>query len=104
MTCSLPHTVDEIKAIVQKQIKKDKARQLAIMNLVVESENATIAEDNLRKAYDECNDIPQEKRAPVDTYIKQESDKDYEMHNTSSFRNLSITARRKEKAEMAGKM
>ncbi|GKC09399.1 hypothetical protein Tco_1001009 [Tanacetum coccineum] len=104
MTCSLSYTVDEIKAIVHKQIKEDKVRQLAIMNLAVESENATIAEDNLRKAYDECSDIPQEKRAPVDTYMKQESDKYYEMHYTSSFRNLSITAHRKEKVEMAEKM
>nr|GFA98054.1 hypothetical protein [Tanacetum cinerariifolium] len=81
MACSLSHTVDEIKAIIQKQIAKDKVRQLAIMNLAVEFENATIAEDNMRKAYDECSDIRQEKRASVDTYLKQESDKDYEMHN-----------------------
>nr|GEU29273.1 DNA helicase [Tanacetum cinerariifolium] len=79
--CSLSYTVDEIKTMVQKQIEEDKVRQLAIMNLAVEFENASIAKDNLRIAYDECNDIPQEKRVSIDTYLKQESDKDYEMHN-----------------------
>ncbi|GJZ63507.1 hypothetical protein Tco_0619928, partial [Tanacetum coccineum] len=80
MVCSLSHTIDEIKATVRQQIE-DKVRQLAIMNLAVEFENASIAKDDLRKAYDECSDIPQEKRASIDTYLKQESDKDYEMHN-----------------------
>ncbi|GKB43385.1 hypothetical protein Tco_0888327 [Tanacetum coccineum] len=60
MACSLSHIVDEIKAMVQKQIEEDKVRQLAIMNLDVEFENASIAKDDLRKAYDECSDIPQE--------------------------------------------
>nr|GEY52474.1 hypothetical protein [Tanacetum cinerariifolium] len=87
MACSLLHTVDEIKAMVQKQIEVDKVHQLAIMNLAVvmklavEFENASIAKDDLRKAYDECNNILEEKRASIDTYLKQESDKDYEMHN-----------------------
>ncbi|GJU00291.1 hypothetical protein Tco_1110629 [Tanacetum coccineum] len=81
MACSLSHNVDEIKAMVQKQIEEDKVRQLAIMNLAVEFENANMAKDNLRKTYDECSGIPQEKRALIDTFLKQESDKDYEMHN-----------------------
>ncbi|GJW81689.1 hypothetical protein Tco_0145664 [Tanacetum coccineum] len=82
MACSLPHIVDEIKAMVQKQIEVDKVHQLAIMNLAIEFENASIAKDDLRKAYDECSDVSEEKRASIDTYLKQESDKDYEMHNT----------------------
>ncbi|GKD04968.1 hypothetical protein Tco_1179942 [Tanacetum coccineum] len=81
MVCSVSHNVDEIKAMVQKQIEEDKVRQLTIMNLTVEFENASIAKDDLRKAYEECNDIPKEKRALVDTFLKEESDKDYEMHN-----------------------
>ncbi|GJY22430.1 hypothetical protein Tco_0396088 [Tanacetum coccineum] len=44
------------------------------MNLAVEFENASIAKDDPRKAYDECSDIPQEKRALIDTFLKQESD------------------------------
>ncbi|GKB21668.1 retrovirus-related pol polyprotein from transposon TNT 1-94 [Tanacetum coccineum] len=76
--------VDEIKAMVRKQIEEDKVRQLAIMNLSVEFQNACVAKDNLRKAYAECSDIPEKKRASIDTYLKQESDKDYEMHNALS--------------------
>ncbi|GJW98945.1 hypothetical protein Tco_0180753 [Tanacetum coccineum] len=81
MGCSLSYSVNEIKAMVQKQIEEDKVRQLAIMNLAVEFENANIAKDDMRKAYEECNDIPKEKRALIDTFLKKESDKDYEMHN-----------------------
>ncbi|GKA22683.1 hypothetical protein Tco_0708645 [Tanacetum coccineum] len=77
----LPHSVTQIKAMVQKQIKEDKVRQLAIMNLAVEFENASISKDDMWKAYEECNDIPEEKRYLIDTYLKEESDKDYEMHN-----------------------
>ncbi|GKC00230.1 hypothetical protein Tco_0986366, partial [Tanacetum coccineum] len=43
--------------------------------------NASVAKDDLRKACDEFSDIPQETCASIDTYLKQESDKDYEMHN-----------------------
>ncbi|GKA57408.1 putative exostosin-like protein [Tanacetum coccineum] len=50
MACSLPHNVDEIKAMVQKQIEEDKVRQLAIMNLTVEFENASTTKDDLRQA------------------------------------------------------
>ncbi|GKF37853.1 hypothetical protein Tco_0114611 [Tanacetum coccineum] len=81
MACSLPHNVDEIKAMVQKQIEEDKVRQLAIMNLAVEYDNASTTKDELRKAYEKCNGILQEKHVLIDTYLKQESDKDYEMHN-----------------------
>ncbi|GKA83235.1 hypothetical protein Tco_0804830 [Tanacetum coccineum] len=80
MVCSLSHTIDEIKATVRQQIEEE-IRQLAIRNLAVELENASIAKDDLRKAYDECSDIPHEKRVLIDTYLKQESDKDYEMYN-----------------------
>ncbi|GKD67006.1 hypothetical protein Tco_1309114, partial [Tanacetum coccineum] len=80
MACSLSHIINEIKVMVQKQIKEDKVRQLAIMNLVVAFENASIAKDKLRKAYNECSGIPQEKRVSIDTYLKQKSDNDYKMH------------------------
>ncbi|GJW22775.1 hypothetical protein Tco_0033397 [Tanacetum coccineum] len=62
MACPLPHTVDEIKVMIQKQIEEDKVRQLAIMNLAVKYDNACTTKDDPRKAYEECNDIPQEKR------------------------------------------
>ncbi|GJT64270.1 hypothetical protein Tco_1015750 [Tanacetum coccineum] len=82
MACSVPHTYDEIKAMVEKQIEEDKARQLAIMNLAVEYDNACGAKDDMRKAYEECNHIPQETRALIDTFLKEGSNKDYEMHNS----------------------
>ncbi|GJZ69178.1 hypothetical protein Tco_0632728 [Tanacetum coccineum] len=85
MYCSLSHNVIEIKLWFRNksrriQIEEDKVRQLVIVNIAVEFENASIAKDDMRKAYDECSDITQEKRALIDTYLKQESDKDYEMH------------------------
>nr|GEW89620.1 kinesin-like protein KIN-7D, mitochondrial [Tanacetum cinerariifolium] len=33
-----------------------------------------------RKAYEKCNNIPQESRALIDTFLKDESDKDYELN------------------------
>ncbi|GKC88566.1 reverse transcriptase domain-containing protein [Tanacetum coccineum] len=67
MTCSLSHNVDEIKPMVQKQIEENKVRRLEIMNLAVEFENTSIVKDYLRKADDECSDIPQEKRKDKQT-------------------------------------
>ncbi|GJY48984.1 hypothetical protein Tco_0438940 [Tanacetum coccineum] len=86
MACSLPHNVDEIKAMVQKQIEEDKVRQLAIINLAVGYDNACTTKDELRNAYEKCTDIPQEKHVLIDAFLKQEYDKDYEMHN-ALFRN-----------------
>ncbi|GJR11734.1 putative ribonuclease H-like domain-containing protein [Tanacetum coccineum] len=73
MACSLSHTVDKIKVIVKKQIEEDKVRQLAIMNLVVEFENASIAKDDLRKSYDVYSDIPQKKRVSIHRRTKRGS-------------------------------
>ncbi|GJX08330.1 hypothetical protein Tco_0196262 [Tanacetum coccineum] len=50
------------------------------MELAVQFDNATTTKNSLRKAYEKCNDIPQESRALIDTFLKQESDKDYEMN------------------------
>nr|GEV95396.1 putative reverse transcriptase domain-containing protein [Tanacetum cinerariifolium] len=38
------------------------------------------AKNDLRKAYEKCNDIPQEIRALIDTFLKEGSDKDYELN------------------------
>nr|GEV01206.1 hypothetical protein [Tanacetum cinerariifolium] len=48
MACSVPHTHDKIKAVVDKQIEEDKAHQLVIMNLAFEYDNACGVKDNLR--------------------------------------------------------
>lgn len=72
--------------MVQKQIDEDKVRQQALMNLVVEFDNASIAKDDLRKGYAKCSDIPQEKHALIDAYLKQESDyKGWKIRTTSEF-------------------
>nr|GEX67382.1 hypothetical protein [Tanacetum cinerariifolium] len=80
MAYSLPHTIDEIQALFQKLIEEDIVRQKAIMELAVELENASTTTDDLRKGYEKCNDIPQESHALIDTFLKQESDKDCKMH------------------------
>ncbi|GJY78405.1 hypothetical protein Tco_0484206 [Tanacetum coccineum] len=80
MACSLPHTIDEIKALVEKLIDEDIVLQKAIAELAVQFDNSNTTKDDLRKAYKKCNDIPQESRVLIDTFLKQEFDKDYEMH------------------------
>ncbi|GJR43753.1 hypothetical protein Tco_1311856 [Tanacetum coccineum] len=83
MACSLSHIIDEIQALVYKLMDEDKARQRMLMDLDVQFDDACTAKDDLRQAYEKCNDIPQESRALIDTFLKQESDKDCE-------RNLSL--------------
>ncbi|GKD51427.1 hypothetical protein Tco_1280403 [Tanacetum coccineum] len=55
-------------------------REKAIIDLALQFDNACTAKDDLRKAYAKCNDIPQERRALIDTFLKEESDKDYELN------------------------
>ncbi|GJT77329.1 hypothetical protein Tco_1044054 [Tanacetum coccineum] len=58
----------------------------AILNLALQFDNACTAKGDLTKAYEKCNDIPQESRALIATFLKEESDKDYEP-NLSSLNN-----------------
>ncbi|GJS86462.1 hypothetical protein Tco_0769098 [Tanacetum coccineum] len=80
MACSLPYTDDEVEALVQKLIDEDMVRQKAILDLALQFENAYTTKDDLRKAYEKCNDIPQESRALIDTFLKKGSHKDYELN------------------------
>ncbi|GJX80288.1 transposase, MuDR, MULE transposase domain protein [Tanacetum coccineum] len=80
MACSLPHTDSEVEALVQKLIDEDKVSQNVILDLALQFENACIAKDDLRKSYKKCNDIPQESRALIDTFLKEGSDKDYKLN------------------------
>ncbi|GJU68429.1 transposase, MuDR, MULE transposase domain protein [Tanacetum coccineum] len=80
MACSVSHTDDEIQALVQKLIDKDMVRQKAFLDLALQFDNACTAKDDLRKAYEKCNDISQESRALIDTFLKEGSDKDYELN------------------------
>nr|GEU99757.1 hypothetical protein [Tanacetum cinerariifolium] len=59
--------------------EEDQVRQLAMMNLAHQFNDASIAKDELRKAYEECKDIPLEQRDVIENFLKIESELDYEM-------------------------
>ncbi|GKE90953.1 hypothetical protein Tco_1572048, partial [Tanacetum coccineum] len=80
MACPIPHTFDEIQALVTKLIDEDTIRQKALMELAVQLESASAAKNDFRKAYEKCYDITHESRALTDTFFKQESNKDYDMN------------------------
>ncbi|GJX93937.1 hypothetical protein Tco_0348523 [Tanacetum coccineum] len=54
--------------------------QKAILDLALQFDNACTANNDLKKAYEKCNHIPQESRALIDTFLKEDSDKDYELN------------------------
>ncbi|GJU94487.1 transposase, MuDR, MULE transposase domain protein [Tanacetum coccineum] len=60
-------------------------RQKAILDLALQFENACTTKEDLRKAYEKCNDIPQDRHALIDTFLKEGSNKDYEL-NLSMYR------------------
>ncbi|GKE19020.1 hypothetical protein Tco_1426597 [Tanacetum coccineum] len=80
MSCSLSHTDSEVEVLVKKLIDEDNGRQNAILDLALQFENSYTAKDDLRKAYEKCNDISQESRALIDSFLKEGSDKDYELN------------------------
>ncbi|GJT20134.1 transposase, MuDR, MULE transposase domain protein [Tanacetum coccineum] len=80
MTCSLPHTDSEVETLVQKLIDEDKGRQNAILDLALQFENSCTVKDDLRNDYEKCNDISQESRALIDSFLNEGSDKDYELN------------------------
>ncbi|GKF51200.1 hypothetical protein Tco_0147667, partial [Tanacetum coccineum] len=80
MACSISHSDDEIQALVQKQIDEDMVHQKAILDLVLQFDSACTTKEDLRKAYEKCNNISQESRALIDTFLKEGSDKDYELN------------------------
>ncbi|GJV29719.1 hypothetical protein Tco_1386167 [Tanacetum coccineum] len=75
MACSLPHTDSEVEALVQRLINEDKGRQDVLLNLAFQFEDSCAVRDDLRKAYEKCNDIPQESRALICTLLKESSEK-----------------------------
>ncbi|GJU75138.1 hypothetical protein Tco_1272208 [Tanacetum coccineum] len=85
MDCSISHSDDEIQTLVQKQIDEDMVHQKAILDLALQFDNACTTKEDLRKAYEKCNHILQESRALIDTFLKEGSDKDYEL-NLSMYR------------------
>ncbi|GJY28002.1 hypothetical protein Tco_0403769 [Tanacetum coccineum] len=80
MACSLSYTDSEVEALVQKLIDEDKGRQNAILDLALQFENSCTAKDDLRNAYEKCNDISQESGALIDSFLIEGSAKDYELN------------------------
>ncbi|GJX07494.1 hypothetical protein Tco_0195426 [Tanacetum coccineum] len=80
MACALPHTDSEIEALVQRLINEDKGRQDVLLNLAFQFEDSCAVRDDLRKAYEKCNDISQESRALICTLLKESSEKDRKLH------------------------
>ncbi|GJR99796.1 hypothetical protein Tco_0316305 [Tanacetum coccineum] len=60
MACLLPHTDSGVEALVERLINKDKGRQDVLLNLAFQFEDSCAVRDDLRKAYEKCNDISQE--------------------------------------------
>ncbi|GJV85771.1 hypothetical protein Tco_1525669 [Tanacetum coccineum] len=72
-----------LEALVQKLIDEDNGRQNAILDLALQFETSCTAKDDLKKAYEKCNDISQESRALIDSFLKEGFDKDYMLGNLS---------------------
>ncbi|GKA76342.1 hypothetical protein Tco_0782803 [Tanacetum coccineum] len=62
MACSLPHTDSKIESMVQRLINEDKGRQDMLLDLTFQFEDSCAVRDDLRKTYEKCNDISQERR------------------------------------------
>ena len=71
MACSLPHTIFEIMALVDKIIAEDRARQQALCELAVQFEKAYEPKDNLRQSYKKCNDIPPENCTQIENFLNE---------------------------------
>nr|GFA34732.1 hypothetical protein [Tanacetum cinerariifolium] len=80
MACSIPHSDDEIQALVQKHIDEDMVHHKSILDLALQFDNSYTTKEDLRKTYEKCNHILQESRALIDTFLKEGSDKDYELN------------------------
>nr|GEX91186.1 hypothetical protein [Tanacetum cinerariifolium] len=72
---------DQIAPILGYGDLEDRGRQLAIINLGHQFDNAITTKDEMRKAYEECKDIPLVKRALIENFLKIESELDQQMQN-----------------------
>ncbi|GJV29407.1 hypothetical protein Tco_1385855 [Tanacetum coccineum] len=80
MACSLPYTDFEVEALVQRLINEDKGRQDALLELAFRFEDSCAVRDDLRKAYEKCNDMSQESRALICTFLKESFGNDHKLH------------------------
>ncbi|GKA60721.1 hypothetical protein Tco_0760128 [Tanacetum coccineum] len=68
-------------AVCEIEPVQDRVRQLAMMNLAHEFNDASTAKDELGKAYEKCRDIPLEQRDLIEIFLKTEAELDYQMNN-----------------------
>ncbi|GKE54054.1 hypothetical protein Tco_1489210 [Tanacetum coccineum] len=80
MACSLPHTDSEVEALVQRLINEDKGRHDALLELAFRCKDSCAVRDNIRKAYEKCNDMSQESRALICTFLKESYVNDHKLH------------------------
>ncbi|GJV17906.1 hypothetical protein Tco_1363229 [Tanacetum coccineum] len=52
----------------------------ALLELAFQFKDSCAIRDDLRKAYEKCNDISQESRALICTFLKESSEKDRKLH------------------------
>ncbi|GJY32559.1 hypothetical protein Tco_0417028 [Tanacetum coccineum] len=64
----------------QRLINEDKGRQDVLLNLAFQFEDSCAVRDDLREAYEKCNDISQEIRALICSLLRESSEKDRELH------------------------
>nr|GEV88065.1 hypothetical protein [Tanacetum cinerariifolium] len=64
-----------------RQIDTDNIGMQAMCVLVVLFDKASTTKDYMIKAYKECKDISQKRRTLIVTFLKDESLKDYDIHN-----------------------
>ncbi|GJS89608.1 hypothetical protein Tco_0772244 [Tanacetum coccineum] len=74
MACSIPHSDDEIQALVQKQIDEDMVHQKAILDLALQFDNACTTKEDLRKAYEKYEEALREtlKEQTMDKKAREE--------------------------------
>nr|GEU66918.1 hypothetical protein [Tanacetum cinerariifolium] len=61
--------------------KEDRVRQLTMMKLAHEFNDASTAKYELGKAYEKCKDIPLEQRDLIEIFLKTKAELDYQMNN-----------------------
>ncbi|GJR17274.1 hypothetical protein Tco_0965801 [Tanacetum coccineum] len=72
--------IEEVEALVQRLINDDKGPQDALLELAFRFDDSCAVRDDLRKAYEKCNNISQESRALICTLLKESSEKDRKLH------------------------
>ncbi|GJW57284.1 hypothetical protein Tco_0104015 [Tanacetum coccineum] len=65
---------------LQRLINEDKGRQDALLELAFRFEDSCAVRDDLRKGYEKCNDMSQESRVLICTFLKESSGNDHKLH------------------------